>query len=78
MIPNEYMALVGLLMWSLIMGSIGMWAIQGTKKANREAIRAEQERIRRSEEQLMFEVYGPAGKPKPPTAEPESRSRSAE
>ncbi|HKO55116.1 MAG TPA: hypothetical protein VJ276_04515 [Thermoanaerobaculia bacterium] len=38
--------------------------------------------VHRSEdedEQLYREVYGPAGKPKkPPTAEPESQTRSAE
>jgi hypothetical protein len=78
MIPNEYVPLIALLVWAVIMGSIALWNVNGLNKAYDERRRAEEERIRKSEEDLIREVWGPAGKPTKPTAAPESRSRSAE
>lgn len=75
---SDYLPLLGLLLFAITLGPPALWAVNGVNKAEEERRRAEQERIRKSEEDLIREVWGPAGKPKPPTAEPESRSRSAE
>ena len=67
---NDYIPLLTLLLFAATLMPIGIWNVNRHNKAY-------EERIRRSEEDLIREVWGPAGKPKTPTAEPESRSRSA-
>ena len=68
---SDYLPLLSLLLFGLTLGIPGYWAASTSAKM-------EEERIRKSEEDLIREVWGPAGKPAKPTAEPESRSRSAE
>jgi hypothetical protein len=67
---SDYIPLLSLAMFTAIMLPVAIW---NGKALNR----AYEERIRKSEEDLIREVYGPTGKPAPPTAGPESRSRSA-
>jgi hypothetical protein len=76
-IPNEYLALVGFMTWGIIMGSIGVWAKRGVEREDRARALAERERYRKIEEDTMREIYGPAGKPKKPSAEPAAPPRSA-
>jgi hypothetical protein len=63
---SDYIPLLSLAIFTAIMAPLGIWARNGANKAY-------EERIRKSEEDLIREVWGPEGKPKKPTAEPESR-----
>jgi hypothetical protein len=67
---SDYLPLLSLGLFIATLLPPALWAVNGANKAY-------EERIRQSEEDLIREVWGPEGKPKKPTAEPESRSRSA-
>lgn len=67
MTHDELLALMGILSWFAFMATYGLYCLRA---ANRE--------WEKGDEQLYYEVYGPAGKPKPVTAEPEFPKRSVE